>query len=302
MDETGTASGRIQITKLVDADRDLVFAAFTEAEHLRAWWGPESFDVSSATSDPRPGGAFTIVMRSPEGLETPVEGTYVVVDRPNRLVAETTAVGPDGTKIIEGRTTVEFVDHDGKTEIRLVAEARALVPEANPALGGMELGWTSSLRRLDDHLTGALDRQIMLARMLQAPREQVFAAWTDPQQVAAWWGPNGFTLTSERMDVRPGGEWIVTMHGPDGVDQTKRIVYEEIEAPSRLVYRHAGPDDGDPSFRGVVTFDAFMGGTVLTLKAVYETAAARDEGVATYDAIEGGNQMLDRLVAYVASR
>jgi uncharacterized protein YndB with AHSA1/START domain len=295
------ASREIELTKIVDAPRDLVFAAFTDADHLVKWWGPEGFDCSSATSDPVPGGAFTIVMRSPEGHETPVEGRFLELDPPSRLVAETVAVGPDGTRMIEGTTTVDLVELDGKTEIHLRARAVALVPEADPALGGMELGWTSSLRCLDDHLTGAVDRQIVLMRMLEASPERVFEVWTTPEHVAAWFGPDGFTLTTDAMDVRPGGEWVFTMHGPDGVDYPNRVVYEVVDAPTLLVFLHGGEPD-DPPFRQTVTFDPFMGGTLLTMKAVWDRAEDRDRNVERSGAIEGGEQTLDRLAAYVAGR
>ena len=72
----------------------------------------------------------------------------------------------------------------------------------------------------------------------------MFKVWTDPQHLAHWWGPDGFTLTTREMDVRPGGVWRFIMHGPDGTDYKNRIVYTEVSPPGRLVYKHAG-EDGD---------------------------------------------------------
>lgn len=69
------------------------------------------------------------------------------------------------------------------------------------------------------------DREIVITRVFDAPREQVFDAWTDSEHVSQWWGPNGFTTTTHEMDVRPGGVWRFIMHGPDGVDYKNRIVY-----------------------------------------------------------------------------
>ena len=100
-------------------------------------------------------------------------------------------------------------------------------------LAGMEAGLLQSLRRLDDVVTGAVDRSIVLSRMLQAPREQVFELWTSPEHLANWWGPNGFTLTTHEADIRPGGVWRFTMHGPDGVDYPNVLRYDEdVHAPS----------------------------------------------------------------------
>ena len=78
----------------------------------------------------------------------------------------------------------------------------------------------------------------MITRVFNAPRKMVFDAWTDPRQVAQWWGPRGFTTTISEMDVRPGGVWRLVMHGPDGTDYKNKVVYLEVAKPERLVYKH----------------------------------------------------------------
>jgi uncharacterized protein YndB with AHSA1/START domain len=87
------------------------------------------------------------------------------------------------------------------------------------------------------------DREIIITRTFDAPRERVWEAWTDPKQVIKWWGPNGFTNTLFEMDVKPGGVWRHMMHGPDGTDYPNKVVYIEVVKPERLVYSH-GRDDG----------------------------------------------------------
>ena len=87
------------------------------------------------------------------------------------------------------------------------------------------------------------DREIVLSRDFAAPREMVFRAWTDPEQVGQWWGPQGFTTTTSEIDVRPGGRWIFVRHGPDGTDFLNRIDFIDVVAPERLVYQQSG--DGD---------------------------------------------------------
>ena len=87
------------------------------------------------------------------------------------------------------------------------------------------------------------DREIVLSRLIDAPQELVFDAWTDPEQVGQWWGPSGFTTTTHKMEVKPGGVWRFVMHGPDGRDYQNKITYLEIVPPERLVYRHGGDED-----------------------------------------------------------
>jgi uncharacterized protein YndB with AHSA1/START domain len=290
----------ITITRLVDAPRELVFQAFTDAEHLAKWWGPEGFGVSSAESDPRPGGAFTIVMRGPDGADYPMQGVYRDVEPPERLVAASAALGDDGRKLLEAVTTVTLADRGGKTEITLHASAVALAPEAIPMLGGMQAGWSQSLRCLEDVLTGTIDRQIVLTKVLEAPRERVFEALTTQDQVERWWGPDGFSVTTETMDVRPGGTWRFVMHGPDGTDYPNLLTYDEVDPPELLTFLHSSPtEEDDPGFRGTIALDEMMGMTVLTMKSVFENTEARDRIVETYNAIEGGQQTLGRLEAFL---
>lgn len=295
---TQEMSKEITITRIVDAPRELVFKACTEAEQLAKWWGPEGFTAPLCESDPRPGGVLKVVMRGPDGVEFPMNALYREVVEPERLVVESTAVGEDGEPVLEAVTTITFADLGGnKTEITVNARAEALVPDAAMMLGGMEAGWTQSLQCLDDVLTGAVDRQIVMMRLLQAPRELVFKTFTEEEHVAKWWGPTGFTLTTHEMDVRPGGVWEFTMHGPDGVDYPNTIAYDEVTPPARLHFIH-GPE---PTFDVTITFDDFMGMTAATWRMVFDTAEARDETIEKYNAIEGGNQTADRLVAYLVT-
>src|SRR5688572_2241673 len=111
------------------------------------------------------------------------------------------------------------------------------------------------------------DREIVIERVIDAPRELVFEAWTDPTHMTHWWGPRRFTTTTHRMDVRPGGAWRFVMHGPDGRDYQNRIVYREVVTPERLVYDHGGGDDVEPvSFHTTVTFEEYGGKTRITLR------------------------------------
>jgi uncharacterized protein YndB with AHSA1/START domain len=296
------ATKEITISRILDAPPDLVFKACTEAEHLAKWWGPEGFSAPSVESDPKAGGTLMVVMRGPDGVDQTMTGVYREVEPPRRLVVDSAALGADGARLLEATITITFADHDGKTELTVHSVATALVPEAIAMLGGMKAGWTQSLQCLDDMLTGAVDRQVVVSRLYQAPAQVVFDAWTQPDKVSNWWGPNGFSITIEHMDVRPGGEWLFTMHSPDGDDYPNLIVYEEILRPERLVFAHDAPGTDDPGFRSTVTFDELMGMTALTWRSVFETADDRDLVIKKYDAVEGGSQTLDRLGEYLRTK
>jgi uncharacterized protein YndB with AHSA1/START domain len=143
------------------------------------------------------------------------------------------------------------------------------------------------------------DREIVIERIVDAPPELVWRAWTEPDQIAKWWGPDGFTTTIHEMHVRVGGVWRFMMHGPDGTDYPNRVVYREIVEPERLVYDHSD-DEGNDRFRSTVTFAALGKRTKVTLRAVFETAQARAAKV-KFGAVEGGRQTLARLGQHLAA-
>ena len=145
------------------------------------------------------------------------------------------------------------------------------------------------------------DREIVLTRVLAAPRELVFTVWTDPKHISQWWGPRGFTTTTHEMDARPGGIWRFLMHGPDGTDYPTKIVYTEVVKPERLVYAH-GDDNGSDSreFHVTVTFTESAGQTVVTMRMLFATAEERNQ-TAAFGAIELGNQTLERLAEHLAN-
>jgi uncharacterized protein YndB with AHSA1/START domain len=147
-----------------------------------------------------------------------------------------------------------------------------------------------------------LDREIVLSRVIDAPRELVFDAWTDPEQLGSWFGPKGLTIETHEIDIRVGGVWRFDMVGW-GTRYDNRMTFLRIDRP-RLIEVDHGPDkDDDPrKFRMLVTFDEQTAGkTVLTLRQMHPTRAARDAGVG-FGAVEFGYQTLDKLAGHVAAR
>jgi uncharacterized protein YndB with AHSA1/START domain len=106
-------------------------------------------------------------------------------------------------------------------------------------------------------------------REIPASPEQVFAAFSDPQRLARWWGPAGFANTFSVCEFEPGGRWEFVMHGPDGRDYPNESVFAEIEAPSKVVIDHVSA----PKFRLTVTFVPSSGGTLATWNQAFENAA-----------------------------
>ena len=139
------------------------------------------------------------------------------------------------------------------------------------------------------------DRELVTSRILNAPRERVFGAISDPAQLALWWGPKGFTNTFQEFDFREGGAWQFVMHGPDGRNYENKHTFAEIVKSERVVFQHRS----SPRFQLTVSLEeAFGGKTKITWRQRFETAE-ECKRIATY-AVPANEQNLDRLEALLA--
>lgn len=141
--------------------------------------------------------------------------------------------------------------------------------------------------------------KIRITRLYDAPVKAVWDAWTDPEQVKQWWGPRGFTLTHHSKDLRVGGHWHYTMHGPDGTDYENTTKYLEVEPMSRLVYDHGGHKDRPPLFRVTATFTAQGNQTLFDMRMTLPTPEAAEE-TKKFIKKAGGNGTWDRLAEHLA--
>jgi uncharacterized protein YndB with AHSA1/START domain len=145
-------------------------------------------------------------------------------------------------------------------------------------------------------ISDARDRELSITRVFDAPREKVWRAWSEPVHLMQWWGPNGFTNTFHEFDFRPGGEWRLTMHGPDGTDYKNESRFVEIVPGERFVFDHLSW----PKFRGSATFEDAPGGkTRVTFRQLFETA--EDFAKVRVYAEPANTQWMEKLAAYVAS-
>jgi len=142
------------------------------------------------------------------------------------------------------------------------------------------------------------DNVIIHTRMLDAPRDLVWEVWTNPDHIKEWWGPNGFSLTTNSMTVAPGKVWDFIMHGM-GQDWDNKIEYVEVNKPSLLTYKHSGAASEDYNFTVSVSFEELEGKTLLTMRSVFKSKAIIEELNKKVNAIEGGKQTLNRLEDYI---
>lgn len=146
-----------------------------------------------------------------------------------------------------------------------------------------------------------LDREVVMARVVDADRDTAFRAWTDPQQIVQWFGPSGFQIISHEIDIREGGSWRFDMIAPDGTVFPNRMEFLRIEAPRLIEFNHGTDADDDPdAFRMLVTFDEQSNGkTVVTFRQMHPSAERRAI-VIGFCAVEFGDQTWDKFAAFVA--
>jgi len=143
-------------------------------------------------------------------------------------------------------------------------------------------------------------RELVFSRLIAAPVGVVWDAWSDLRHLHEWYGPFGFTLTTEEFDFRPGGVWRLTMHGPDGTDYPTRIVFTTIEPEKRIIYFNSWDLPGAPvDFTMTVTFSSEADGTLLSLQMTFESDEAMKTAVETYGVVNGGVETFERIASYV---
>ena len=139
------------------------------------------------------------------------------------------------------------------------------------------------------------DRELIITRTLKAPIDLVWEVWTNPEHIANWWGPNGFTNTITTMDVTPGGKWNLVMHGPDGKDYKNESVFKEVILHEKIVYEHVSY----PKFIATINFHEQGDETAITWHMLFETREQFVNVVKTFKADEGLKQNIEKIEVYL---
>lgn len=148
----------------------------------------------------------------------------------------------------------------------------------------------------------AAGREVEVSRTFSASADTLWEAWTNPERVVLWWGPRGFTTTNHEMDVRPGGVWAHTMHGPDGTDYPSRAVFREVIPRQRISYVLTGGSEHERIECEVTwTFVPEGHATRLTMRMRFPSVEARDRAAKALGVREAGVETLNRLAALLGA-
>jgi uncharacterized protein YndB with AHSA1/START domain len=288
-----TATSRIPtkrvmtMTRVFDAPRELVWEALTRPEHMLHWMASKEWTTPSVDIELRPGGAFNIEMRPLGGGDGFFfGGTYDEVVEPELIVM---LIG-DGRIM---RATLE--DAAGRTRFTLAWEM-AMDEDLE------RQGYTEILDKLTEYLRDRRkgEREIVITRVFDAPREAVFEAWTTAEGFRQWFGPKRATLSVAEFDPRAGGAFAFSTRfdDGDGTDYWSRGTFREVVAPRRIVMTLAGnaPDGTIVDTEITVTFLVRGARTLMLLHQTDKNPALRDAFIG------GWSDGLDKLAEYLARR
>lgn len=232
-----TTDREVVITRVIDATRERVWKAWADPEQVAVWWGPYGFKTTTQGREFKPGGTWKHTMIGPDGVGYPNFVKFEEVAEPERIVY-TNAGAKKGEYDVRFRTTVTFKAVGDKTELtmRTVFDTAAMREMVVRKFGAIE-GGRQTLSRLASHLAG----EFVLSRLVDAPRQRVWKAWTDAEQLKAWFGPMGAETFHARLDLRPGGTYHYGMRY-SGVEMWGKWTLREIAEPEKLVFVSAFSD------------------------------------------------------------
>ena len=296
---SGEPSDReIVITRDFNAPRELVWEAMTNPKHVVNWWGPRGFRSTIETMDFRVGGVWKHVMVGPDGVKYPNESVFQEIVKPERIVYQHGGQreGGPGVSFVSTWTFEALAAGQTRVTMRGVFPSAADRDFVVKEFGAIE-GGKQTLMRLGEFLAGQLCPPFVITREFNAPRELVWKAWTEREQMMQWFGPKGCTIPVAKMDFRVGGEFHYCMRMPDGNDMWGKWIFREIVAPEKILLANSFADkDGNltrPPFPGAwslqmlteTTFTEREGKTTIHLKWFPLDATA--EEIKTFDAMRG---------------
>lgn len=202
------------------------------------------------------------------------------------------AVSSGGVARSAALVTADIAGTDGRSRLTVTVQLSSLAQD-------MEAGYREGFAAGLDNLAAATVRTMILQRVIRAPRSAVWGAWMNPETLPQWWGPDGFSCRTRRIDLRTGGEWVFDMIGPDGTVFPNHHLYGEVRPQERFGYALLWGENGPKHADAWAAFEERDGATEVTLGMVFSTEAEFREARG-FGAAELGQQTLGKLERFVA--
>lgn len=273
--------------RAVSAPLSTLWQAWTAPAARAVWAAPTpAVTVEFLEADTRVGGREVSVCKVEGQPDIRCECGWLAISPAARSVSYE-VVSTEGATQSAALVTADFSGDGERSRLVVTVQLSALAAD-------MEEGYRQGFDAGLGNLAGAAERTMVLERVIKAPRAAVWGAWMNPQSLPQWWGPDGFSCRTTRIDLRQGGEWVFDMIGPDGTVFPNHHLYREVRPQERIAYALLWGENGPKHADAWAAFDEQDGATKVTLGMVFSTAA-EFQTAKGFGAIELGQQTLAKL-------
>ncbi|CAO3440434.1 SRPBCC family protein [Azospirillum endophyticum] len=278
----------------VAAPVSVLWHAWTAPAARMVWAAPApSVTVEFLEADSRVGGREVSLCKVAGQPDIRCEVGWLALQPALRSV-NYEVVSSEGVAQSAALVTADFSGTDARSRLVVTVQLSSLAR-------AMEAGYRQGFGAGLDNLAGVAQRTMVLERVIQAPRTLVWGAWMNPETLPQWWGPDGFSCRTTRIDLRAGGEWVFDMIAPDGTVFPNHHRYGEVRPEERLGYTLLWGENGPKHADAWASFEDQGGATKVTLGMVFTTASEFQEAKG-FGAEKLGQQTLGKLERFVASR
>jgi uncharacterized protein YndB with AHSA1/START domain len=293
-DDGGKRFATLTFQRDVAAPAAVLWEAWTAPAARAIWAAPSpSVTVAFLEADTRVGGREISLCKVEGRPDVRCECGWLEL-QPALCSVNYEVISSEGVTQSIALVTADISGTDERSRLVLTVQLSSLVDD-------MEAGYREGFGAGLDNLAGAAERTMVLQRVIQAPRSVVWGAWMNPETLPQWWGPEGFSCRTQRIDLRAGGEWVFEMIAPDGTVFPNHHRYHEVRPDERLGYTLLWGENGPKHADAWASFEDQDGATKVTLCMVFSTAAEFQDAKG-FGAVELGQQTLGKLERFVASR
>jgi uncharacterized protein YndB with AHSA1/START domain len=277
----------------VAAPVSVLWQAWSAPAARAVWSAPfPAVTVEYLEADTRVGGREISLCKVEGQPDIVCENGWLAL-QPGKSSVNYEVISCEGTMQSAALVTAELAASDQGSRIEVTVQLSSLAED-------MEAGYRQGFGAGLDNLAGVAERTMVLERVIKAPRALVWGAWANPATLPQWWGPDGFSCKTKRIDLRPGGEWVFDMIAPDGTIYPNHHLYGEFRAQERISYSLLWGENGPKHADAWALLEEQDGATKVTLGMVFNTAAEFQEAKG-FGAVELGLQTLGKLENFVLS-
>lgn len=289
----GDRFATLTFERKVVAPRSTLFQAWTAPAARAVWAAPTpGVTVEFLEADTRVGGREISICKVGGEPDIRVDAGWLDLVPQARTVGYE-VVSRQGERLSAALVTADFVDDAGGSRIAVTVQLSSL---AENMAQGYRQGFDAGL----ENMVGVAARTMVLEREIKAPVSVVWGAWLDPKALPQWWGPEGFSCRTARIDLRTGGEWVFHMIAADGTVYPNHHRYALVQPTSRVEYTLHWGENGPKHADAWVEFTDLGGATIVTLGMIFATAREFEEAKG-FGAVELGQQTLGKLARFIGA-